>query len=407
MKNLPDFITRWIESWNLLSQEWRALIAIGALVLMTAAVAFVVSRVVVRLERRAERSRNLWDDALLHALRRPALGLVWLQGIYWAADIAHHYSEAALFQANNTLLKLGIIVLVVWTLWGFIRQTEKIMVSPLKMERPMDYTTVSAVSKLARAVVVIVAILTAMQSLGFSISGVLAFGGVGGIAVGFAAKDLLANFFGGFMIHLDRPFKIGDWVKSPEKQIEGVVEHIGWRLTTIRTFDQRPLYVPNAFFTTISVENPSRMVARRIYETVGVRYVDVAHMASIVESIREMLRNHRDIDQDQLTIVNFDRFNASSLDIMVYTFTTNLAWADYQATKQDLLLRISDIIAEHGAEVAFPTRTLHVADPVRLRSAGPDANGSPQPPEPAARAQEPEHQGPGAQFARPKTDGEA
>jgi len=80
-----------------------------------------------------------------------------------------------------------------------------------------------------------------MQTLGYSISGVLAFGGIGGIAVGFAARDLLANFFGGFMIYMDRPFDVGDWIRSPDQEIEGTVEKIGWRLTTIRTFDKRPL----------------------------------------------------------------------------------------------------------------------------------------------------------------------
>ena len=90
----------------------------------------------------------------------------------------------------------------------------------------------------------------------------------------FAAKDLLANFFGGLTIYLDRPFAVGDWIRSPDREIEGTVERIGWRLTLIRTFDKRPLYIPNAVFTTIAVENPSRMHNRRIYETIGIRYDD-------------------------------------------------------------------------------------------------------------------------------------
>jgi MscS family membrane protein len=232
----------------------------------------------------------------------------------------------------------------------------------------MDYTTVNAVSKLSRAVVIITAVLIAMQSLGYSISGVLAFGGVGGIAVGFAAKDLLANFFGGFIIHLDRPFKVGDWVRSPDRNIEGTVEHIGWRLTTIRTFDLRPLYVPNAAFTSIAVENPSRMRNRRISETIGIRYCDVSQMAEVVADIRSMLENHEEIDTDQTLIVNFVAFNASSLDIMVYTFTKTTQWVKFHEVKQDVLLKISEIIEGYGAEVAFPTRTLHLPEGVRLAS---------------------------------------
>lgn len=366
MEETPEAITSWVDSWNLLSQSWRVAIVVFALVFATAALAFLVSRIILVLERRFERTDNLWDDIVLHALRRPAIGFVWLQGVYWAAEVAHRYSEADIFSANDILLELGFIWILVWTLFGVIKQAEETLVSPMKMKRPMDYTTVNAVSKLLRAVVAITAVLTVMQSLGYSISGVLAFGGVGGIAVGFAAKDLLANFFGGFIIHLDRPFKVGDWVRSPDREIEGTVEKIGWRLCTIRTFDQRPLYVPNAVFTQIAVENPSRMFNRRIFEKIGIRYADVKEISDIVRDIRQMLENHEEIDTGKTLIVNFLAFNSSSLDIMVYTFTRTTEWVKYHEIKQDILLRISDIIESYGAEVAFPTRTLHVAETVRI-----------------------------------------
>ncbi|MCK2149938.1 MULTISPECIES: mechanosensitive ion channel family protein [Marinobacter] len=356
----------WIKSFDLLPQEWRVGLVVFALVFGTATVAYLASHIIGAIERKFSKTRNLWDDALLHAARKPVVGFVWLQGVYWAAEVAHKYSDATIFEANETVLKMGFIWILVWSLLRLIKQSEKILVSPMKMKTPMDYTTVNAVSKLSRAVVIITAVLIAMQSLGYSISGVLAFGGVGGIAVGFAAKDLLANFFGGFIIHLDRPFKVGDWVRSPDRNIEGVVEHIGWRLTTLRTFDLRPLYVPNAAFTTIAVENPSRMRNRRISETIGIRYADVSQMGDIVGDIRSMLENHEEIDQDQTLIVNFVAFNASSLDIMVYTFTKTTKWVEFHEVKQDVLLQISTIIEGYGAEVAFPTRTLHLPEGVRL-----------------------------------------
>lgn len=366
MEEAPEKLDRWIENYSLLSQEWRVAIVVFALVLITAIVAFTISRIIARLEKKFSKTNNLWDDALLHALRKPAIGFVWLQGVYWAADLAHRYSDAEIFKANQTVLRLGLIWILVWTLWGFVKQAEKILASPAKMRRPMDYTTVMAVSKLARAVVVITAALIVMQSLGYSISGVLAFGGVGGIAIGFAAKDLLANFFGGLMVYMDRPFKVGDWIRSPDQEIEGTVEHIGWRLTTIRTFDKRPLYVPNSVFTQISVENPSRMTNRRISETIGIRYLDIREMSSIVYDIRTMLEDHEEIDSEQTLIVNFLKFNDSSLDIMIYTFTKTVEWVKYHAIKQDVLLQISEIINGYDAEVAFPTRTLHLAEPLRL-----------------------------------------
>ncbi|MBB5321220.1 mechanosensitive ion channel family protein [Marinobacter oulmenensis] len=359
-------INRWIEQYGLLSEGWRAGIIIFLILLATAVVAFIISRVVLVLERKFRNTRNLWDDALLHSARQPLVAFVWLQGVYWGAEVAHHFSEAEVFKANETMLQIGVVWALVWALFRLVKQIERILTSPMKMRKPMDYTTVNAVSKLLRAVILITAVLIALQTLGFSISGVLAFGGVGGIAVGFAAKDLLANFFGGFIIHLDRPFKVGDWVRSPDRNIEGVVEHIGWRLTTIRTFDLRPLYVPNATFTTISVENPSRMTNRRIYETIGIRYADVRQMKKIVDEIRDMLNNNDDIDTNQTMIVNFLAFNASSLDIMVYAFTKTTQWVRFHEVKEDVLLRISDIIENQGAEVAFPTRTLHLPEGVRV-----------------------------------------
>jgi MscS family membrane protein len=193
---------------------------------------------------------------------------------------------------------------------------------------------------------------------------VLAFGGVGGIAVGFAAKDLLANFFGGLMVYLDRPFSVGDWVRSPDREIEGTVELIGWRLTLIRTFDKRPLYIPNSLFNQIAVENPSRMTNRRIFETIGIRYEDAAAMEDIVSNVKRMLQEHSDIDSEKTLIVNFNSFGSSSLDFFVYTFTNTTDWILFHEVKQDVMLQVLKIIEAQGAECAYPTSTIHLAQNV-------------------------------------------
>jgi MscS family membrane protein len=185
---------------------------------------------------------------------------------------------------------------------------------------------------------------------------------MGGIAIGFAAQDLLANFFGGLFIYTDRPFSVGDWIRSPDRNIEGTVEKIGWRVTRIRTFDKRPLYVPNAIFSTIAVENPSRMTNRRIKETIGIRYDDANKMGKIVELVRQMLLEHPEIDTKKTLIVNFNTFASSSLDFFIYTFTKTTNWVDYHQIKQDILLKVLNIIEGEGAETAFPTSTIHMAD---------------------------------------------
>jgi MscS family membrane protein len=166
------------------------------------------------------------------------------------------------------------------------------------------------------------------------------------------------------MIYLDRPFSVGDWVRSPDQEIEGTVEDIGWRLTRIRTFDKRPLYIPNCVFANISVENPSRMSHRRIFETIGIRYSDIDKIDQIVHKVRCMLRDHRNIDSSETLIVNFNQFSSSSIDFFVYTFTRTTDWIDFHQVKQEILLNISDIIISEGAEVAFPTTTINLSEEV-------------------------------------------
>ncbi|WP_049721945.1 mechanosensitive ion channel family protein [Gilvimarinus polysaccharolyticus] len=341
--------------------------------LITAALARVILNYVVR---HAEKTRNRWDDILAEAALRPLRCLIWLVGLCLAAELAQDASEQSLLDFADTILRVGVVVLLTWFLVRLVKYSERNFLEPLE-GKPSDPTTVMAVGKLLRIAIIITAGLVLLQSLGYSISGVLAFGGVGGIAVGFAAKDLLANFFGGLMIYMDRPFKVGDWIRSPDQNIEGTVEEIGLRLTRIRTFDKRPLYVPNQTFTQISVENPSRMYNRRIYETIGVRYQDGDKVVAIVADVKAMLEAHDEIDTTQTLMVNFNEFASSSLNFFVYTFTKTVNWAHYHEVKQDVLLKIMAIVERHGAECAFPTRTLHIPDQLQMATQAGAAQASP------------------------------
>jgi MscS family membrane protein len=348
--------------FNLLGKEHAWIMQVFLVVLGTLLLNFFQKRILARIRRKAEATRNEWDDLLITSVQKPLGLLIWLLGLTLAAEIVHKESEAAIFQVIDPLRYVGVIVILLMFLFNLIKGAENIFINREQGDggRRYDQHTVQALGKLLRVSVLITGGLVMLQTLGYSISGVLAFGGIGGIAVGFAAKDLLANFFGGLMIYLDRPFIVGDWIRSNDRDIEGTVESIGWRLTCIRTFDKRPLYVPNSVFTSISVENPSRMTNRRIYETIGIRYEDGDKMQVIVTDVKAMLENHPDIDNNQTLMVNFNSFAASSIDFFVYTFTKTTVWAEYHQVKQDVLFKIMDIIDGHGAEIAFPTSTLHI-----------------------------------------------
>ena len=340
----------WLQTYHVLQ---AFLIVLGTL-LVRYGVQIVLSRIVARLKR----TRTIYDDALVEAAEGPVGLLIWSLGTLWALQVLGTGTDYTALGYLPTIRQIVVVVSAAWFAIRFIKFVEGHVADEAYGPRRVDRTTATAIGKILRAAVIITAGLTGFEIMGMSISGVLAFGGVGGIAVGFASRDLLANFFGALMVFLDRPFSVGDWIRSPDREIEGTVEEIGWRLTRIRTFDQRPIYVPNSAFTTITVENPSRMLNRRINERIGVRYDDVAALPAIVADVRKMLQTHADIDTSRTLMVNFDRFADSSLEFFIYVFTRTTAWAEYHAVKEDVLFKISGIVAAHGAEIAFPTRTV-------------------------------------------------
>ncbi|MEH6549686.1 MAG: mechanosensitive ion channel family protein [Pseudomonadales bacterium] len=337
---------------------WVFLVVLGIAVM-----SFIARVFLHRLELQLQKTRTPWDDALVSALRRPVYVMIWVVGLGWVSNVLYMRTNASIFSMADDFQDMLVILVLIWFVVRFIRAAERGILQSAGPDSSLDAPTVIAASKLFRTAIVVTGVLVMLQTLGYNISGVLAFGSIGGLAVSFAAKDLLANFFGGLMVYLDRPFAIGDWIRSPDKSIEGTVEYIGWRTTRIRTFAQRPLYVPNSVFTQIAVENPSRMNNRRIYETIGVRYDDVEVLQKIINDVRDMLRNHPEIDTGRTLIVNFNKFGGSSLDFFVYTFTKTTEWVRYHEIKEEVLLKISDIITGYGAEIAFPTSTVHLPVP--------------------------------------------
>ena len=318
---------------------------------------YSISRLVKSLTVAADRTDTRWDDVFLYSIFPPIRWVMWV--VLGLLSLSLFSALDGIREALMTLSDTAILLLVGWLAHRLSRGVEEELLGEHRGALESgERATISAVARLSRIVLWVIAGIMILQSLGVSVSGLLAFGGVGGSAVGFAARDLLANFLGGLSIFLDRPFAVGDWIRSPDREIEGTVEDVGWRVTRIRTFDQRPLYVPNSVFSTVAIENPSRMRNRRIYETIGVRYSDAAAMGTIVAEVESMLRGHEAIDQSRTLIVNFVSFGPSSLDFFVYTFTRTTDWVTYHGVKQEVLLNILNIIDRLGAEIAFPTRTL-------------------------------------------------
>ena len=304
MENLSDFISDRVGI-----APWIAMIV--AIALATIVANYGAQLLLRKSLKASAKTTTTWDDALLRSANRPILAAVWIIGASFMLPVVAEHFELTELNAALAVRDLLLIACVSWFLLRFIsRITGNIVQSHKSDGKDFDLTTVDALGKLSRIITIVIAVLIAAQTMGFKIGGLLTLGGVGGLAVGFAAKDLLANFFGGLTIYLDRPFGVGEWIRSPDKSIEGTVEYISWRHTRIRAFNKNPIYVPNSVFTTIVVENPSRMSHRRIKETIGLRYDDFAVVGAVVADVKAMLQQHPGIDPKQTLIVNLSQFGA-------------------------------------------------------------------------------------------------
>ncbi len=312
----------------------------------------------------SEKTNTIYDELLLHSIKSPTTYLIILSYLFL---VTNHLVKENIIDIDFAFSSFMYILIVVSIAWSLLRGlnfyiASKPFINNLSSDDDVTLVTETyeIVVRILKVIVSIIAALIIMQELGLSISGLLAFGGVGGLIVGLAAKDLLSNFFGGMMIFFDRPFRVGEFIKSPDRNIEGIVEKIGWRLTIVRTFSKNVLYIPNTAFSSIIVENATRMSNRRINETIGIRYDDLSKMSDIIADVNKSLSENIDIDQNQKAKVYFKSFSASSCDFFIYAFTITKDWEDFLKIKQSVLLDVAEIINKHKAEIAFPTSTVYL-----------------------------------------------
>lgn len=345
---------------EILSGDLGLVLRAFGILLLTFVATLIIKFIIKAIHRRLdEKYGGLIHESFDYSLYRPLMVLGWVVGISIVVVLLAGHFQLDISKFINKARNVSVILCLMWFSFSARKQfghsyTKK---SALSGEE-VDKVRIDIVSKLSTVLIVILTGLFLLEAVGVTPATVIAFGGVGGLAVSFAAKDVLANFLSGIMIYINRPFNVGEWIYSPDKNIEGTVESIGYYITKLRSFEKRPIYVPNAIFANVVIVNASRMSNRRIKHTVGVRYDDFAAVNNIVNDITKMLKEHSGIDQNQTTLVNFNNYGQSSLDIMVYTFTKTRVWREWLGIQQDVLLQIGKIVQNHGAQIAFPTRTL-------------------------------------------------
>lgn len=348
--------------------DWSTVIYILAVIVVVLVVNAILRLAMKMVRAHTDKTRHIWRDALVGAINPPLRAMVWIIGLTVIVDIltrAEHW--AALSETFRPARDIAAIAVVAWALLRLVRHSEhNVLAHAQRKGRDVDATAADAIGKLVRASIVIIAVLAMMQSLGFSISGILAFGGIGGIAIGFAAQGLVANLFGGLTIYASRPFSVGEWIIIPSNDVQGEVQQIGWRATRVMGFDRRPFYVPNSLFNTAVLINHSRKTSRRIMEYIHVRYDDVDRVPAILDEANAMLAAHDGIEHE-FFVFRFDSYGESTLKLFLYAFTVTTDYVEFMNVKEDILLKIAAIIRQHGGALAVPTSSVYMPEGIRLR----------------------------------------
>lgn len=323
-----------------------------------------------QLHPKLTKTHHIWDDTLLKALYPTLQVILWILGIATAVDLLTLLFDdnPVFFSIIHIIRNLIIIIAFLWFLLKYTSYIENRLLQTSAQRKNFDRTTIYATGKLARILILILIALVIIQLFGIPISGVTTFLGAAVVGMGFGAKDVLSNIFGGFMLYTDRPFKVGDWIHSSDKVIEGKVEYIGWRSTRVLTADFQPLYVPNSTFLGITVENSTRMLRRHLKFNVGLRYQDAKLIPAITQEIEIMLRAHTEIATEELVLAQLAELSTSTLNILVRCYTKTTDYVLFQHIQQDILLKVIDIIHQHGADFAFPTTTLDLPHAINYRT---------------------------------------
>ena len=311
------------------------------------------------------------------SLHKPLLYLVFFFGIDLAMNALLYKTEYKV--VVDHFIYIFYQGLCVYLLFNLINSVVAVQFDRAdKRNKELSRELVLLMVKTLKGIVVLLSLTFILSHFGINVTAILSTLGIGGLAFAMAAKDSLSNFFGGLNIMVDHIFKMGDWIKVGD--VEGTVVEIGLRSTTVRTFDNALITMPNAMVSTASVLNWNRRsVGRRIKMHVGVTYEsNINDIRQAVADIKQMLENHPGIaspkeahtsgrarnkflKQEDLhgikstQLVFLDRYGDFSIDILIYCFSKTVDWAKWLEVKEDVLFQIADILQKNNLSFAYPT----------------------------------------------------
>lgn len=299
---------------------------------------------------------RLGED-MLKAFEKPLDVLLWILGLHLFLRFAPLGTNAHITVLEK-ILRSFIIVTFIWGVYNATYTTHAAMQRLLhRLKLQANPTIANIISTLIHIFIIIIGFVAVAKEWGYDITGFLASLSIGSVAVAFAAKDTLANVFGSFVIIIDRPFVVGDWIAT--NGIEGIVEKITFRSTCIRTFPQEQVYIPNSLLSNTPIINYTKREKRRVDFKLNLTYSTTKEqMQLFMERLKYLLESKYFVIVDSVDI-SFCEFNSSSLDIRVICYMTSNDEAEHRKNMNEVNLEIIDIIKETGVSCAFPSTSLY------------------------------------------------
>jgi MscS family membrane protein len=336
---------------------WQS-IALPLVAVVALALGWLVARVTRLVAKKiASRTPALWDDLLVTRVQGP-LSIAWAVVLVHAALPWLELHDSTRERAGSVLGAV-LFVALFWMLSRAVDAAADVVSTSSVAGRAASRSLVPLAARVAKLLVVAMAVVALLSQLGYPVASLLAGLGIGGIALALAAQKTVENLFGAFSIGADRPFAEGDSVKFED--VTGTVEEIGLRSTKIRTADRSLVTVPNGRLADMRVESLSARDRMRLFCTLGLVYDTTANqLRGVLAGLEHVLRVHPKIWPENVT-VRFTALGPSSLDIEVQAWF-QVSADDFPLCRQEVLLRFMEVVEAAGTRFAFPTRTVHLVD---------------------------------------------
>lgn len=299
------------------------------------------------------------DTKIVAAFQKPVTNFFEVLGFYFAFKILIIAGIPIDGLFIEKFFSSAVIILFCWGLYDLTGESSLLFERMHKAyDVKVDKILFPFIAKTIRLIIVALAITIIAEKWGYNIQGFVTGLGLGGLAFALAAKDAASNLIAGMFIILDKPFTIGDWITSDT--LEGSIEEISFRTTKIRTVDHALIIVPNSKLTNEAVTNFSRRGKRRVKLSLGLTYrTSREKLENCVDKIRDLLENHSQVSKEGI-LVRFDKFNSSSLDILICFFTDTPDFDEYFKIKENVNFEIMDMLQKEGISMAFPSTSVYV-----------------------------------------------